>query len=146
VRDTWSAHPATGRSLAVVASTVGAASGSKLGNRIRVMRPSLVSVSAPAEVGGSPACAEIVELVDAAFSRKRSRARRWEYRVRQAIRSTAPLFFRAELEDPLLDVTQPILAEVDLVPDEERRRSEGPARDRTLRVGEELVLDLAGLD
>jgi len=77
---------------------------------------------------------------------RRSRVRRWEYRVRLAIRSAAPLSFRAELEDPLLDVTQPILAEKDLVPDEESRCSEGPARHRTLRVGEELVLDLAGLD
>src|SRR5262249_8135565 len=43
-------------------------------------------------------------------------------------------------------VTQPILAEEDLVADEESRCSEGPARDRTLRVGEELVLDLARLE
>src|SRR5437667_1798337 len=61
----------------------------------------------------------------------------------RAPRSQAVL---AELEDPLLDVSQPILAEEDLVPDEERRCPERAALDRALRVREELVLDLAGLD
>ena len=46
----------------------------------------------------------------------------------------------------LLDVAQSILAEEDLVPDEEGRRPEGAARDRAFGVGQELVLDLAGLD
>src|SRR5438128_3375890 len=67
---------------------------------------------------------------------------RGEVSERRAIRSTAALCLRAEVEDPLLDVTQPILAEEDLVRDEESRCSEGAARDRTLRVPEELVLDL----
>src|SRR5581483_8619732 len=53
---------------------------------------------------------------------------------------------RASLFDLLLHVAQPILAEEDLVPDEERRCSERPPRDRTLRIRDELVLDLPGLD
>src|SRR5438128_12284681 len=69
-----------------------------------------------------------------------------KYRVRRAIPSTAALSFRAELEDALLDVTQPVLAEEDIVPDEERRCSERPALDRTLGVQAERVLDLASLD
>src|SRR5262249_10586099 len=51
----------------------------------------------------------------------------------------------AELEDPLLDVSQSILAEVDLVPDEERRCPERAALDRALSVREKLVLDRTGL-
>src|SRR5262249_3664433 len=51
----------------------------------------------------------------------------------------------AELEDPLLDVSQSILAEVDLVADEERRCPERASLDRALCVREKFVLDRTGL-
>jgi hypothetical protein len=45
-------------------------------------------------------------------------------------------------ENQLLDVTEPVLAEEDLVADEEGRRAEGAARDRALRIVQELRFDL----
>src|SRR5882757_200965 len=52
------------------------------------------------------------------------------------------LFFR---DDCFLDVAQTVLAEVDLVIDEESWRTEGAAADRPLGLGQQLVLDLLRL-
>src|SRR5262245_6842437 len=48
----------------------------------------------------------------------------------------------ARADDLLLDVAEPVLAEVHLAPDEERRDAEGAALDGRLRVGHERVLHL----
>src|SRR2546427_11764926 len=56
VRDTWSAHPATGRSLAVVASTVGAAvhQAGRNGRRLPIRGQRTASAQPPCRRESSP--------------------------------------------------------------------------------------------